>query len=273
MSEDIAETTAPRRTRLLRVAEHVRTQNWTAIGIDFLIVVLGVFVGIQVSNWNAARVDQQRGVEFTERLRDDLRGELWVYDFLVAYYRDVRDAGDRAIGDLEGVAPLSSHDLLVAAYRASQYREGARRRDTYDELVSTGSLGLVTDQLLLQRAASIYRLRTIENATREGLEQGYRIEFRKAMPMAVQRELARQCGDRPVQPGQYEGIDSVIDYPCTLDLPPAILDAAAATLRADPEIRRALRLRIADLNTRLFDFTGGNRDQFAKLEESLSSAP
>jgi hypothetical protein len=135
MSDDTVETTEPRRTRLLRVAEHIRTQNWTAISI-----------------------------EFTERPRDDLRGELWVYDFLVAYYRDVRDAGDRAIGDLEGAAPLSSHDLLVAAYRASQYREGARRRDTYDELVSTGSLGLVTDQLLLQRAASIYRLRTIEPA-------------------------------------------------------------------------------------------------------------
>lgn len=42
---------------------------------------------------------------------------------------------------------------------------------------------------------------------------------------------------------------------------------------AHAEPRRTRRLRIADLNTRLFDFTGGNRDLFAKLEESLSSAP
>jgi hypothetical protein len=45
---------------LRRVIEHVRTQNWTAIGIDFLIVVVGVFIGIQVSNWNeAVRMDRE----------------------------------------------------------------------------------------------------------------------------------------------------------------------------------------------------------------------
>ncbi|MGD9965852.1 MAG: hypothetical protein AB7T59_04985 [Hyphomonadaceae bacterium] len=34
---------------------HVRKQEWTAIAIDFAIVVIGVFVGIQVANWNEAR--------------------------------------------------------------------------------------------------------------------------------------------------------------------------------------------------------------------------
>jgi hypothetical protein len=48
-------------------------------------VVIGVFVGIQVANWNAARVDRQRGAEFTERLLADLRDERWVHDFLIAY--------------------------------------------------------------------------------------------------------------------------------------------------------------------------------------------
>jgi len=35
---------------LRRVIQHFRQQEWTAIGIDFLIVVVGVFMGIQVSN-------------------------------------------------------------------------------------------------------------------------------------------------------------------------------------------------------------------------------
>ena len=110
MSDEIIET-PPRSTRLLRVAEHIRTQNWTAISIDFLIVVLGVFVGMQVSNWNQEREKRQRGAEFTERLRTDLIEERWVFDFIPAYFSDVRDA----------------------AYRATQYREGNRRRTTYDE--------------------------------------------------------------------------------------------------------------------------------------------
>ena len=40
---------------LRRVIEHVKHQNWTAVALDFVIVVMGVFIGIQVSNWNEAR--------------------------------------------------------------------------------------------------------------------------------------------------------------------------------------------------------------------------
>ena len=45
---------------LRRLATHVREQNWTAIAIGFFIVVVGVFIGIQVSNWNERR---QAGLE------------------------------------------------------------------------------------------------------------------------------------------------------------------------------------------------------------------
>lgn len=60
-------------------------------------MVLGVFVGIQVSNCNAARVDPQRGTGFAGRLRDDLREERWIYGFMTAYYGDVRDAAVVAV--------------------------------------------------------------------------------------------------------------------------------------------------------------------------------
>jgi hypothetical protein len=40
---------------LRRIPEHVKAQNWFAVGIDFFIVVVGVFVGLQVSNWNDRR--------------------------------------------------------------------------------------------------------------------------------------------------------------------------------------------------------------------------
>lgn len=54
-----------------RVLEHVRTQNWTAIGIDFVIVVVGVFLGIQLGNWNGERSDRQQEREYLQRLRAD----------------------------------------------------------------------------------------------------------------------------------------------------------------------------------------------------------
>ena len=42
---------------LRRVSANFRRQDWTAIGIELVIIVIGVFLGMQVSNWNAARMD------------------------------------------------------------------------------------------------------------------------------------------------------------------------------------------------------------------------
>jgi len=61
---------------LRSVTRHVRDQNWVAVGIDFLIVVVGVFIGIQVANWNEAQAERRRldvrlaslNAEFTENL-------------------------------------------------------------------------------------------------------------------------------------------------------------------------------------------------------------
>ncbi|PHS23860.1 MAG: hypothetical protein COA84_10265 [Robiginitomaculum sp.] len=61
---------------LRRVIKHFRQQEWTAIFLDFLIVVVGVFVGLQVSNWNELRGDQEDETAFLERLASDIETEL-----------------------------------------------------------------------------------------------------------------------------------------------------------------------------------------------------
>ena len=72
--------------------------------------------------------------KLTERLKVDLRAESWRYQFLLAYYRDVRDATEAAADALSGKAPLSNEELLINAYRATQYKQGASTRATYDDL-------------------------------------------------------------------------------------------------------------------------------------------
>jgi hypothetical protein len=54
--------------RLRHLMRHVRTQNWLAVGLDLVIVVVGVFIGIQVSNWNDARRDLSREQLYLARL-------------------------------------------------------------------------------------------------------------------------------------------------------------------------------------------------------------
>ena len=57
---------------LRRIIAHMRDQHWTAIAIDFVIVVVGVFVGIQASNYNAERAERRLEAEYTQRIVADL---------------------------------------------------------------------------------------------------------------------------------------------------------------------------------------------------------
>lgn len=57
---------------LRRITKHVKDQDWFAVGIDFAIVVIGVFIGIQVANWNTARIDRVDESAFLQSLRQDV---------------------------------------------------------------------------------------------------------------------------------------------------------------------------------------------------------
>ncbi len=238
-----------------------------AIGIEFVLLVVGVFLGIQVANWNAERETNKTSAVFTERLKDDLRAEAWRYQFLLEYYRDVRDAAEAAADALSGKAPLSNEALLIAAYRATQYKQGASRRATYDELISTGNIGLIRDRALLNLAVRAYSIVTIDNTVEEGIESPHRALFRMSITNDTQRALGKRCGDRFIAPGDYRDFDKVIDYPCETGLSDADIDAASEALRADPNTLRYLRLRVADIETRLADLTGNNVDVYEGLKD------
>ena len=258
---------------LRRVIEHVRKQEWTAIWIDLVIVVVGVFIGIQVSNWNDDRATARRAAAFTERLRADLREEAWGYEMQIGYYGDVHRNSRRALDALTAKAPLADEQLLIAAYRATQYNGNTRRRATYDELTSRGEIGLIGDGALRDIAQFVYTSTMFDDIVREGQQSQYRQWFRLNIPHDVQQALSVACGDHVVVAGDYAGIDHAIDYPCTTGLPAASVANAAAILRGDPEAVRLLRLRFADIGTHLFNLETYYGDMRVRLRAIAGAAP
>ncbi len=247
------------------LARSLKEQNWAAIAIEFVLLVLGVFLGMQVANWNGERETAQKSAIFTERLKADLRGEDWTYQFLVAYNREVLANANRAVEALEGRAALSDEALLVSAYRATQYRNRNQRGSTYDELISTGNIDLIRDRTLRNTAIRLYNLNVFDNLVQEGMKSRYREAFRMSLPNDVQRALGQHCGDRVSRPGDYTTIRGNLDYPCRTGLSAQAIAESAQALRANPEIVRSLRLRIADLETRMFDLTRNNQSIMESL--------
>jgi hypothetical protein len=259
---------------LRRLAQSLKDQNWTAITIEFVLLVVGVFLGIQVGNWNQQRGIERQAREVTARLQADLRVEDWRYVYLLSYTRQVLANAQQAVAALEGRTTPTDEALLVSAYRASQYKETPRRRSTYDELIATGTIALVRDRELRDTAMRLYSLSTYDNLVREGLQSKYREAFRMSLPNDVQGVLAARCGDQYITVNDYAGIPGVLAYPCRTGLSAATLAASVQALRANPAVLPALRLRIADLQTRLGDMTGNNRDLWANLRRVVGrSAP
>ena len=236
---------------LRRLSQSLKTQNWTAIWIEFILLVLGVFLGIQVANWNAERVSSKQSEIFTARLREDLRTEAWNYVTLNGYYGNVLSNAERTLAALEADAPMSDEALIIAAYRATQYGEAVRYRSTYDELTSTGSLGLIKDPLLRKTALQIYNSLAYENLKSEGINSRYRIAFRMKIPFNIQNAIGNKCGDLPQDVGNYSRIDTSLDYDCTTGLSPEDIEKAARILRTDVVFVELLRLRIGDIKSQL----------------------
>ena len=100
---------------LRRITEHVKAQNWFAIALDFVIVVTGVFIGLQVSNWNDARLSQLQARNLTERLVEDLRDEAFVAQAVIRYNEDVLGNAERTLAALEGDSKPANLELLISA--------------------------------------------------------------------------------------------------------------------------------------------------------------
>ena len=259
--------------KLHRVAEHLKHQHWSKIVIDLAVVVVGVFIGMQASNWNQERATNQQAAAFTARLKADLLEEDWNYQFMIAYNREVLANANRAVNSLDGTAAMLDEVLLVNAYRATQYKARIRRRSTYDELISTGAIGLIRDQTLRDTAMRLYNVPVFDNLVREGMLSRYREVFRMSLPNDVQRALEKRCGDRYIRSGDYAAIHGILDYPCATGLSAQDVADSAKALRSNVDIVPLLRLRIADLETRLVDLTGNNRDIMENLRAIAKEKP
>jgi len=67
------------RTMILsRIVAHIREQTWTVKAIDFVIVVLGVFIGLQVNLWNENRVESTRRQQIIDALVTTLNDAIGV---------------------------------------------------------------------------------------------------------------------------------------------------------------------------------------------------
>lgn len=181
---------------LRSVMKHVRDQNWFAVFLDFLIVVVGVFIGIQVSNWNDDRAERSRESGILTELAADLCADLDEIESTtrVAAFRfsAVSELLSRTINwTLPSTLPLAAearpfpHPELVPVESATVALNVAQRfytfdveRAAYDGLVSSNEILLIRNRSLVDSLQSHY-------ARIKGINDNENTSFRATMERLV----------------------------------------------------------------------------------------
>ena len=235
-----------------RIRDHVADHNWFAVAVDVGIVVAGVFLGNQVSNWNASRLDRDKGQAYRVRLVDELRTTEQGMRGIKLYYTDARVHALAALAVLRDPGSPAGETFLVDSSQATQVLPRASRHATYDEILQSGSLELVGTPDERARLAN-YFWRMDGLVSLDSASPAYRERLRSVMAYEVQQAIRAKCDEILSDLGNGLML-SRLPEKCAIGLDPALAAAAAARIRKEPGLVDDLTRMIVTLDSRILSF-------------------
>jgi hypothetical protein len=157
---------------LLRsLTAHVRNENWFAVFLDFLVVVVGLFIGLQIDTWWEEQEDEQFESVYLQEIREDFEAnktsleeeireaETVVRSMIILHEQSVLDSPSLPVADLNGnFSWINYMPTFVIASRA------------YVNLTGSGDLKLIQNRQLKNALANYYaaaELTAVVQATHE----------------------------------------------------------------------------------------------------------
>ena len=220
-----------------RFAANLRAQNWFAIGIELGIVVLGVFIGTWVANWNQQRAERQAAVRMVGELKPGLNVFMDFFATAKPYYATTMRYADVAFAGWRGDPTVSDRDFVIAAYQASQAYTLGVNAVTWTQVFGGNQLSRLEDAQLRGDLANLMSL-NFEMIDAPAIYTSYREQVRKVIPEDIQDGIRRECGDRVVPD---RPLTQQLPATCGLAMPDERWRAGAAALRARPELADELR--------------------------------
>ncbi len=226
---------------LRRLTQSLKEQNWTAIVIEFVLLVVGVFLGIQAANWNAQRNEEAKAQAYLARIRGNLEADVDSIKRREVFWSQVIGYGKQAI-HYEETGELvdgSAWKTVLAFYQASQLWQWVTSDSTYQEMRSGGELGLIRDQALRDALSNYYLQNGAGTSYLFNMQPEYRKIVRGLTPSVVADHIWAKCWTQPRPTEQY-----------LLDCDPPISEAQAKAVldgyKKDPNLLPELRFWVAN---------------------------
>lgn len=133
-----------------RMINALRRQDWTAVTIEFLLVLVGVLLAFQINEWASEREARAEREAATERLLHEAEDD-------VTYFRTMVQQHRTAVGDLnyalsqiqKGTWSKADKDRMTTGLTQSVYLDvPSPPSSVYQDIVAAGLLGKIGDPQL-----------------------------------------------------------------------------------------------------------------------------
>jgi hypothetical protein len=182
---------------LRSVTKHVKEQNWFAVVLDLVIVVFGVFIGIQVSNWNQNLENKRIANNYIQRLEGDLLSEIRGFHQTINYFNITLSHANSALKGYKDPSSELNIDFLISHYQASQTFMLSEKRGAYDELLATGRIEFIDNEKIRKAITIYYESSTDRSDTLlRNTYLPYRELIRTQLDETIQMKIREHCSDQ-----------------------------------------------------------------------------
>jgi hypothetical protein len=130
---------------LRRFMKHITDQNWFAVGLDVLVVIVGIFLGLQVQAWYGRQAESIEERNYLFRLSEEF-SEAIVSNNSVAAYMDQLETNSNLMIESLSVCELAIEDrdkFATGLYTIGKAQPPVLTHGVIDELISSGKFQLI----------------------------------------------------------------------------------------------------------------------------------
>lgn len=143
---------------LRRLTKHVNEQNWFAVVLDMLVVIIGIFVGLQISNLNVERQNIAKGHNYLERIAVELEQDIRFFDSSLRINQASIENGEFILQTLndENLVRDNPTKFIQTINRLGITFRTNVSDNTFEEIKFSGSFQLIDDQDLRNQITDYY---------------------------------------------------------------------------------------------------------------------
>jgi hypothetical protein len=213
--------------------------------------VLGVFLGLQVNNWNEARKDRVEAETSRERLIAELQADLDAFAVRRQWYEEVQEAALRVDEALRSDPPETIDEtwgFVLDSWIAGGEWPFEPSAQIYSELQNSGDLDLIASGSMQRRLRDYYEDSVNEIETLMIFQSGYRDLSRQLIEGRVGMLMIDCLSSAPSpEPSQPSANPDTFYENCPPPEDIALLLRSAKSLRESETLRLQLNFQLSKL--------------------------